>query len=1249
MKRKRRRGKVEDLGSMESWEFGYLYQGRSWAKNPSPPISQGWALSWAMQAINFPEDKLNELRGLDATVYSLFLRACTRFALLHTFTTAPILLPIHLHFSDNSASPRSMTRASISSLVPTIEGTRLLWIHIILLLYLTLSWISALIWICRGAFHYRQVQIQRVADGRSSATQAQRDSQYHPHLNPRYPFQSLPTLDDDKSNRGLQPRTVMVTNVPLHLRSEKELADYFEYYLSRPSAMPSVALPLRSSFLNKLTTVLYNRARQVLEHRLHLHRSGTPIENDIDGGLASDKKVPVILRVVICRKMTELASLLERREAILQSLEAAHITLARNVLNAVKHELDKRDGYHVSEKRGSSLFKRREYEAMSLDAVEDDEVKERVIRTLRPFVEEFFGLRSGSASENQRYLSDRNRGTVWEALHSLPRAALDGCQPLIQLSSFFRGHTVPEIDYFIAKLNLLTTLITESRARAIGHYAPVSTAFVIFSDPIDARRACRYLASHPDNPINCMVRMAPNFEDLDWTRIMKSMFKAEFIKDWVVNVGIWVFTLSWIFPVSLFVGLISIQNISAYWPSLANYLAHHPWEAQLLESLIPTILVSSLTLLIPLILLLIAKKVHTIVTLSSLQDCIMTRYYKFLIVNVLVFFCIGTAALQSFLVGFAIKEANRNALHILADSFPSAGPFYVGWLIFTTAMHGGVELTLFGLPLIMYPAVRRSITPRKRNVGIQLRTFDYYYWLPNHLLVIHVFFVFAVLNPLVIPFGLVYFAIEQTVVKNQFLHVYAKNYEENGQTILIRIVRYSLDGLMLAQAVFLAYMAVLKREANLVLAAVLISFTALTKIVMTRVCRSKFERDDLDEAMIICGLQDSQPRNVEARPSSSSHDQRINNANVGNGPAKQSRILETWRDFQIFPFNYDTSPPRARHNAQRHPIPFENTDIHCAPARDESPPATEYRVGALAHDAESKKDMPVANSPLVSPRPPHPRWNDESDPDHPYDNPYYIKPIENSLWLPRNPCGLLDLDDTIDLSRALTSTEGSSVLGSWVVGSRYPPSDPQPPPLDRSLIITMPSMSLETPTTVRLRSLNGNEEIVLPPPIASRIRSTKVQAVPPPTRRHSTFGRRGSTYSTPQTTVNIPASAPPGIPFQPERRPYLGPSPRSVSLPIISGRQHSTSRDPELAEIASISHHAQGRVEHLRPAPQQPCGPTAEAVTSTVSPTEALAQEVIVEEQIHAEEHMRQEEEEAKESTRKRPWWMRLFFSRAAE
>jgi hypothetical protein len=90
----------------------------------------------------------------------------------------------------------------------------------------------------------------------------------------------------------------------------------------------------------------------------------------------------------------------------------------------------------------------------------------------------------------------------------------------------------------------------------------------------------------------------------------------------------------------------------------------------------------------------------------------LTRYYKFLIVNVLIFFCVGTAALQSFLNSFR-NPTHIDVLQTVSSSFPTAGPFYVGWrkfvslevncalltidiskVIFTTAMHGGFEMAL---------------------------------------------------------------------------------------------------------------------------------------------------------------------------------------------------------------------------------------------------------------------------------------------------------------------------------------------------------------------------------------------------------------------------------------------------------------------------------------------------------------------------------------------------------------------------
>lgn len=57
----------------------------------------------------------------------------------------------------------------------------------------------------------------------------------------------------------------------------------------------------------------------------------------------------------------------------------------------------------------------------------------------------------------------------------------------------------------------------------------------------------------------------------------------------------------------------------------------NPDQLEVLSSLVPTLLVTGLAILVPLLLLLISKKAHTIVLLSKLHDQIMTRYYKFLV------------------------------------------------------------------------------------------------------------------------------------------------------------------------------------------------------------------------------------------------------------------------------------------------------------------------------------------------------------------------------------------------------------------------------------------------------------------------------------------------------------------------------------------------------------------------------------------------------------------------------------------
>ena len=112
--------------------------------------------------------------------------------------------------------------------------------------------------------------------------------------------------------------------------------------------------------------------------------------------------------------------------------------------------------------------------------------------------------------------------------------------------------------------------------------------------------------------------------------------------------------------------------------------------------------------------------------------------------SVLVFFCVGTTTLIAIL-----RSLTQNQfippLDLIAQSFPAAAPFYVGWracfsfaltyracdtdavgvVVFQAGM-GGLELGLYGLPLLVYPGLRVSATLRRRETDTRPILLSFY-------------------------------------------------------------------------------------------------------------------------------------------------------------------------------------------------------------------------------------------------------------------------------------------------------------------------------------------------------------------------------------------------------------------------------------------------------------------------------------------------------------------------------------------
>ncbi|KAJ9478986.1 putative transmembrane protein [Pseudozyma hubeiensis] len=921
---------TRDGDTCEDWEMGHFYLSRVFhASTPSPMLPR-WPFAWVKRAISFTDEWYADHTGMDTVVYVRFLRACLWWVLLQALTTAPILLSIHITFS-RGISTTDMQRASLSYLVntpapdctnpnraecpkvPNEKGISLLWIHLVLLWYLSITWVLALWWIGTGSLRVRKAQIAKTRDKVVQAKAEARSAPTNTATTANGASANLTTahgLSSDNSD-GWRQRTLMVMNLPATMRDEASIRRYFEEFL-RPDDADSLSDDGHSyggAHPSSRNQDAQHASGSDSDHRSPSgeHRATPPAifsahsdgPNGPEPDLHPDRhlKSP-IQTVVLVRKMNELASMLSRRQEVLTQLEAAHVKLAQEVLVTVgrrtlkmrkEERLKAQEGSHPSKEhrsRSPSFFKRifrsRRQSKQAQNTNDSNHGSATPSETLDPDIEKLGPSKhtAGKALEEElarrlARFSPTNRGmhakqtqtiqandssnqnetgeTVWEALNELPRELLDPFQPATRLSALFRGQTVPTIDYLLTKLNLLTALVTEMRSRPPTSYEPTSTAFVTFRDPRQARMVWRELKDQ----IVVKVRLAPEVKDLDWDRLMKTSFTVDVVRGFGVSVVTWGFTIFWVIIINAIVlGIFSVDKLKQI-PGLGNFFDNNPKLTGFVTITLPPLLVSLASMSVPELIFQVSKRAQGFVTFSALYDMCLARYWKFVICNVVIFFSVGSAVIVAVLT----KVGNTGPiLSTVASAFPSAAPFFVSYLILQLGLQSGFEHMGFMIALLQHIGARKAATPRVRAIKTLPRNFNRYYWLPLHINIMAIVFIFALLNPLVIPFALVYLALALVIFKKNFAYHYYRRFNEmEGVVYFVRLLRYSLDAIVVMQAVLLIFFSVLKKQPVYIgMSAVLIPLTVITKIIATRLWRSQCRALDDEEAEALCGI-DSRP------------------------------------------------------------------------------------------------------------------------------------------------------------------------------------------------------------------------------------------------------------------------------------------------------------------------------------------------------------------------------------------------------
>jgi hypothetical protein len=290
---------------------------------------------------------------------------------------------------------------------------------------------------------------------------------------------------------------------------------------------------------------------------------------------------------------------------------------------------------------------------------------------------------------------------------------------------------------------------------------------------------------------------------------------------------------------------------------------------------------------------------------------------------------------------------------------------------------------------------------------------------------------------------------------------------------------------------------------------------------------------------------------------------------------------------------------------------------------------------------------------------PHPSpiiWDDQKNPDLPYDNPFYTRAIDNVLWLPRNPCGLLDLDDTVDMKISLTVEAAAGQLGTFPIGllERVSPGEMSQ---ISSRPMTTSSETVASPVSFsrELQEVDGTEEIELPATIAKRVQAGEadVEYVAKPRKIP---GPRGKfTSATKNTTV-------PSIGLRPSS---LAPS--SPSLLSTDGIARRRERSPSIMSVLQLPFNLHGAnfTEHEVKAPdeiQSPSILSASTSRTSLAPQDNLAirpsrsqnlstsnaifREVLAEEEDAKQNHILGEQTEATKSQTSKSWWTSWMFKK---
>ncbi|KAI9809908.1 MAG: hypothetical protein M1825_000341 [Sarcosagium campestre] len=322
---------------------------------------------------------------------------------------------------------------------------------------------------------------------------------------------------------------------------------------------------------------------------------------------------------------------------------------------------------------------------------------------------------------------------------------------------------VDAIDYYEEKLRRLDESIVNSRQK---EFTPTAIAFVTMDSIASCQMAIQAVLD--PSPMRLQTQLAPAPTDIVWTNTYLSR-SNRMTRAWSITFVILLMSVLWTFIIVPLGVLVQLDSIREAAPSFVEFLDRHPILRSLVDTGLPTAVVSLLNVSVPYLYDWLSN-MQGMMSQAEVEMSVISKNFFFTFFNLfLVLTILGTSLNQW--VQLAGKSFNGIAGQ-LAQSLESYGEFYANLVILQGLGLFPFKLLEFG-SVALYPInLMGAKTPRDYAELVQPPMFRYGFYVPQTLLIFIVCVVYSLLDTgiYILFFGILYFMIGYYVYKYQLLY-----------------------------------------------------------------------------------------------------------------------------------------------------------------------------------------------------------------------------------------------------------------------------------------------------------------------------------------------------------------------------------------------------------------------------------------------------------------------------------------------